>query len=74
MMVSSMKCMSSSPRLASSSRSILIVRTGLPFLASVSAVARPLRGNEIADGFSGKAGFAGQLGGKPRPEVRPRVR
>ena len=26
-----------------------------------------LRGDEIADGFSGKAGFAGQLGGKPRP-------
>ena len=41
MIVSSMKCISSSPRLASSSASRWMVRTGQPFLASVSAVARP---------------------------------
>ena len=41
MIVSSMKCISSSPRLVSSSCSMWMVRTGQPFLASVSAVARP---------------------------------
>ena len=41
MIVSSMKCISSSPRLVSSSFSTWMVRTGQPFLASVSAVARP---------------------------------
>src|SRR6202008_3722659 len=41
MIVSSMKCISNSPRLVSSSLSTWMVRTGQPFLASVSAVARP---------------------------------
>ena len=62
MIVSSMKCMRSSPRLASSSWSMWIVRTGQPFLASVSAVARPCGGDEIADGLAGEFRLAGKLG------------
>ena len=40
MMVSSMKCIIISPSAASSSLSMVKVRTGQPFLANVSAVAR----------------------------------
>ena len=61
MIVSSMKCISSSPRLVSSSVSRWMVRTGQPFLASVSAVARPLRGDEIADGLAGEVRLAREL-------------
>ena len=41
MIVSSMKCINSAPRLVSSSVTTCMVRTGQPFFASVSAVARP---------------------------------
>ena len=57
MMVSSMKCIISSPSAASSSVSIEKVRTGQPFFAKVSAVARPYGGAAVT-GTGGNASWS----------------
>ena len=61
MIVSSMKCISNSPRLPRRACRYGCVRTGQPFFASVSAVARPSRRDQIADGLAGEIRLAGEL-------------
>ena len=62
MIVSSMKCISSSPSAASSSVSRWMVRTGQPFLASVSAVARPCAATRSPMVLPAKSGSPRELG------------